>query len=428
MISFNRSYLKRNLLIFTMTYTVLVKYGEIGLKGKNQNFFVSKLVRNISQSAKLNKCDLERTLTQRDRLVCFFNDTNKELIIETLKNVCGIKYFSFAEECEKEMSAMTPIVKKLLKDMKEAGYKEVNFKTKRGDKRFPMKSPEINLEYIAMAKEMGLGINFKNKEDMIFTEISDKKVFIYSSADKVKGFAGLPVGTSGKVLQLLSGGIDSPVSAFSMMRRGCVVDFIHFHSETTNEKAFTMKVRKLAEELNKFQFKCVIHMVPYSVYEMLTMGKIHPRYELVFFKHYILRVADAVAKHSFSTGLVTGDNLAQVASQTLDNMTAVSLHIDNQIYRPLLTYDKEDIVDISREIGCFDLSVEQYKDCCSIHSKNPLTSAKLDKFEEILGDFDMEGLIKESLAQSKAFKINSVKDVEAELNKSENKESDDEEE
>jgi thiamine biosynthesis protein ThiI len=398
-----------------MSYTVLVKYGEIGLKGKNKNFFVSKLIRNISQSAKLNKCDIEKTIKERDRLVCMFNDSNKDLIIETLKNVCGIKYFSFVEECEKEMSIMTSIVRKLLVDMKEKGFKEVNFKTKRGDKRFPLKSPEVNLEYIAIAKELELNINFKNKEDMIFTEISDKKVFIYSSANKTQGFAGLPVGTSGKVLQLLSGGIDSPVSAFSMMRRGCVVDFIHFHSETSNEKAFTMKVRKLAEELNKFQFKCTIHMVPYSVYEMLTMGKIHPRYELVFFKHYILRVADAVAKHSFSTGLVTGDNLAQVASQTLDNMTAVSLHIDNQIYRPLLTYDKEDIVKVSREIGCFDLSVEEYKDCCSIHSKDPLTSAKIDKFEGILADFDMENLIKESVSQSEAFKINSVKDVSVEV-------------
>ncbi|NQZ84959.1 MAG: tRNA 4-thiouridine(8) synthase ThiI [Nanoarchaeales archaeon] len=394
-----------------MSYTVLVKYGEIGLKGKNKNFFVSKLVRNISQSAKLNKCDLERTITERDRLVCSFNDDNKELIIETLRNVLGIKYFSFVETCSKDMESMESIVEKLLVSMKEDGFKEVNFKTKRGDKRFPIKSPDINLEYIAIAKGMDLLINFKNKEDVIFTEISDKQVYIYSSSNKIQGFAGLPVGTSGKVLQLLSGGIDSPVSAFSMMRRGCVVDFIHFHSETSNEKAFTMKVRKLAETLNKFQFKCVIHMVPYSVYEMLTMGKIHPRYELVFFKHYILRVADAVAKYSFSTGLVTGDNLAQVASQTLDNMNAVSLHIDSQIYRPLLTYDKEDIVKVSRDINCFDLSVEQYKDCCSIHSKNPLTSAKIDKFEGILADFDMDGLIKETLAQTKAFKINSVKDV-----------------
>lgn len=394
-----------------MSYTVLVKYGEIGLKGKNKNFFVSKLVRNISQSAKLNKCDLERTITERDRLVCSFNDDNKELIIETLRNVLGIKYFSFVETCSKDMESMEAIVEKLLVSMKEDGFKEVNFKTKRGDKRFPIKSPDINLEYIAIAKGMDLLINFKNKEDVIFTEISDKQVYIYSSSNKIQGFAGLPVGTSGKVLQLLSGGIDSPVSAFSMMRRGCVVDFIHFHSETSNEKAFTMKVRKLAETLNKFQFKCVIHMVPYSVYEMLTMGKIHPRYELVFFKHYILRVADAVAKYSFSTGLVTGDNLAQVASQTLDNMNAVSLHIDSQIYRPLLTYDKEDIVKVSRDINCFELSVQEYKDCCSIHSKNPLTSAKIDKFEGILADFDMDGLIKETLAQTKAFKINSVKDV-----------------
>jgi thiamine biosynthesis protein ThiI len=223
------------MLSFTMTYTVLVKYGEIGLKGKNKNFFVSKLVRNISQSAKLNKCDLEKTITERDRVICMFTEGNKELIIETLKNVIGIKYFSFVQVCVKEMDAMVPIVKELLVEMKENGYKEVNFKTKRGDKRFPLKSPEINLEYIAVAKGIDLDINFKNKEDMIFTEISDKQVYIYSSANKIQGFAGLPVGTSGKVLQLLSGGIDSPVSAFSMMRRGCVVDFIHFHSETSSE-------------------------------------------------------------------------------------------------------------------------------------------------------------------------------------------------
>lgn len=387
---------------------VLVKYGEIGLKGKNKNFFVNRLVKNIKVSCDYSGCEFISVDAKRDRIVCEFDFAiSDELIISSLKNVCGLKSFSFAKQCEKDIEKICELSKEVFGELIEDGVSVVNFKTKRGDKKFPLKSPEINNELIGVAKEFGLGIDFKNKENVVFTEISDKGVFMYSR--KFAGIGGLPVGTSGKVLQLLSGGIDSPVSAFCMMKRGCIVDFLHFHSEVSNEKAFEMKVRELSEVLNKFQFKCRLILVPYSVYEMMTMGKIHPRYELVFFKHYILKVADKLALRDFCGGVVTGDSLAQVASQTLDNMRAVSYKVELPIYRPLLTLDKDEIVDIAREIGTFELSTEQYKDCCSIHSKNPLTAAKMGKFCEILEGFDLDGLVDRSIEESEVFIVNKLR-------------------
>lgn len=385
-----------------MKYTVLVKYGEIGLKGKNQDFFKKKLNKNIAASAKITNTNLIDVIKQRDRTLCIFDD-EKEKIIETLNNVMGIKFFCFVDVLEKDVDKIVVNAKKIALKLKEDKYNQISLVTKRSDKRFPLKSPELNSEIGEMITEIGMKVNYREPEVTIYTEIGDKDVFMYSQRYECAG--GLPVGTSGKVLQLLSGGIDSPVSAYMMMRRGCVVDFIHFHTEPTNEAAFNLKVKDLAESLNKYQFKCKIYMVPYSTYEFLTSGKIPERYELVFFKHYILKVAERVAKFSFSNGIVTGDNLAQVASQTLDNLKAVNLTIDMPIYRPLLTYDKEDIIDVARKIGTFDLSTQSYKDCCSIAAKNPLTKAKVEKFEEILEVFDIDNLIEETIKTIESYDI-----------------------
>jgi len=382
---------------------VLVKYSEIGLKGKNRRYFEKSLIKNIRQSAKFFDARLENVRHEVGRVVCFFDDDeSNDKICECLKNVLGIKFFSFVYEVEKDIDSMVSMAKKLMEE-EFGGCKSISFKTKRADKNFPLISPDVNAKFGEVAVDLGIDIDYKNLEERIFTEITYSKVYMY--AKKIYAYCGLPVNTSGRVLVLLSGGIDSPVAAFNMMRRGVKCDFLHVHMEMDNEVVMSSKIRDTVNVLNKFQYKSKLYLVPYSNYEFLTSGKINPRYELVFFKHFLLRLVDKVAKDMNYDAIVTGDNLAQVASQTMDNLNAASLRIERQIFRPLLCYEKEEIIAKAKEIGTYDLAIQSYKDCCSIHSKNPLTKAKLDKMNAIIDEFDVENLLEKSVADMKQFDI-----------------------
>ncbi|MFW5704663.1 MAG: tRNA uracil 4-sulfurtransferase ThiI [Nanoarchaeota archaeon] len=383
---------------------VLVKYSEIAIKGKKQSSFEHQLIRNIQASAKLQKSNLIKVYRQRNRIICDFED-NEENIHKTLEPVFGIKYYAFAKELKKDIEIFKQEVKKVLKNYKKEEVENIAFKTKRGDKQFPLNSVEINSEFGSIATDLGIKVDYKNAKHVIFLEIPADKDFAYLYQKQFKGAEGLPVGSAGRVLCLLSGGIDSPVAAQEMMKRGCIVDFIHFHSLKDNEKVKDSKIAEMIKVLNKFQFKSTLYAVPYSQYELNTFGQINPRYELVFFKYYIVQLAQKLAEKNEYLGVVTGDAIAQVASQTLENLRAVSLNQIMPIYRPLLTWEKEDIISKAQKIGTLELSHQEYKDCCSIHAKNPLTCARIDKFKAILESFEFEKLLEESLESITTIKI-----------------------
>jgi thiamine biosynthesis protein ThiI len=236
--------------------------------------------------------------------------------------------------------------------------------------------------------------NYSNPEKTIYIEIADK-IYIYTK--RHEGFGGLPVGTGGKVLCLLSGGIDSPVAAWLMMKRGCQVDFLHFHAFPKNRLAKEGKIIETVNILNNYQFESKIFLVPYSEYVLKTQGKIFEEYDLVIFKHYMTRLADKIAQEKKYGAIVNGDNLAQVASQTLENLKAASQKIESPIFRPLIGYDKEEIIGLSKKIGTHDISLERYKDCCSIISKKPSTKTKIKNFERELGKINLDRIISESM-------------------------------
>ncbi len=371
---------------------VLVKYSEIGLKGKNKHVFENQLVRNIKVVCRRNKVVLEKIFKEKSRILCYFADeVSNESIEYVLKGIFGIKFFCYVHQIEKTIDA---ILEKGSELMDELEGKSISFKTKRGDKGFPVKSPDINAELGAIAVDKGFKINYKGAEETIYTEITFNTCYMYAKRFECNG--GLPVGSSGRVLVLLSGGIDSPVAAWNMMRRGVVCDFVHFHTFDNNDKVMETKIRDTVEVLNRWGFSAKLYLVPYSMYEFLTSGKIEQRYELVFFKHFLLRFADRLADEFEYDAIVTGDNLAQVASQTIENLRAASIEIENQIFRPLLTYEKAEIIEKAKEIGTFDLAVQEYRDCCSIFSVNPVTKAKKEKMKDILEKFDVDGLYEKS--------------------------------
>lgn len=382
---------------------LLVHYGEISLKGKNQYEFERQLIRNIKASAKTNNLNLDKVKRSRKRIELIFIEEDKNLIIELLSNIPGIKNFSFVESIKRDEEELFVKVREYLTQYKESGILELSLQTKRSDKQFSLKSPEINSKIGEIALELGIKINYKNTYNIFHTHVTQQKIFL--SSKKYQGIGGLPVGSVGRVLCLLSGGIDSPVAAYHLMKRGCRVDFVHFHSFATNEIAYKSKINDTIKVLNKFQGKSQLYLIPNVVYEMLTGGKIYSNYEMIFFKNFILNYTSKLSQEYGYQGIVTGDNLAQVASQTIENMHVTSLGVDSLILRPLLSYEKDDIVDESRIIGTYDLSIKEYKDCCSLLAKNPVTKAKVEKFNKVKSNIDFDEIYLEAKKKMDNFLI-----------------------
>ncbi len=368
---------------------ILVKFGEIGLKGKNRADFVNRLVGNIQKSANRQGVKVASIKKSRDRLVLVF-DCSKDDVKLVMKYIIGVKYYSFIEEVATDIKAIKSKVVEILDEFSKNTV--IGFKTKRSCKDFPMISPDINRELANIAIKLGFTTAYKGSDETIFVEITKDKSFVYSK--KYYGKDGLPPGTSGKVLVLLSGGIDSPVAAYQMMTRGCTCDFLHFHTNpTSNEPILDTKIKKMIDKINNYQFESKLFLVPRRFYKAATMNKIKPRYEMIFFKHYIFKVADMIAKEHGYDAIISGNALAQVASQTIQNIQAVEHGIDTLIFSPLLTYEKEEIIEIAKKIDTYELSIEPYRDCCSIVAKNPMTQTKLEKFKEVVEQADMKGLL-----------------------------------
>ena len=381
----------------------LIHHAEIGLKKGNFAFFERKLISNVKKISEKNKIKINKISRGEKRILVDF-DSTKIKISEILKKVFGIKNFSFVLETNRSVKDIEEEVEKILKQMKKDKIKKIAFDTKRSDKTFPLTSLQINEKLGEIANQIGLKVDYKNFEKKIFIEIISKKAFIYT--EKFLGLGGLPVGASGKVLTLLSGGIDSPVASWLMMKRGCKVDFLHFHTYRNNNQASNSKIKTLAEELNKYQDSSKLYLVPYSTYEILTHGKILQKYDLVVFKYFMLKFAEKFAEENNYDAIVLGDSLGQVASQTIENLRATSLGISVQIFRPLLTYDKQEIIDLSKKIYTYETSIEKYKDCCSILARKPSTKTKIEFFRKILKAVDINEIVEKSMKDLEIFEVN----------------------
>jgi len=375
----------------------VIHYSEIALKGKNRSFFENKLVNNIITSLKKNNIRFESVSKEESRILCFFND-EKTNVEKALKYVFGIKYFAFVEQVKSEVDEIINKSIELIKDKKS-----ISLITKRADKRFPINSLELNIKIGEQANNLGIKIDFKNAEQKLFIEILSKNTYLYT--EKISGIGGLPVGSSGKVLVLLSGGIDSNLAAWLLMKRGCNVDFLHFHTFPQNKIVLTTKIKKIVETLNSYQIKSRLYLVPYHNYQILTEGKIDQRLDLVVFKNFILRTAQELALKEDHKAIVTGDSLGQVASQTLQNIASTSNQVSILILRPLIGFDKDEIIEMTKKIGTYEESIKDYKDCCSIVAKKPLTSVSVEKIQKALSQIDMNEVIQKTISEIEVFEI-----------------------
>ncbi len=364
----------------------LIHYGEIGLKGGNRRHFEEKLAANV-RKALGNKGEVR---IEQKRLFVE-GKLNLKKTREALLKVFGIEWFALAEECEPTVEGIWKCVKKNLKNVEG---KTFGVKTKRTDKNFPMKSMELSGEIGGRIHEAtGSKVDLGNPEVTVHIIVLQKKAFVHF--EKIKGLGGLPVGSAGRVLCLMSGGIDSPVAAWLMMKRGCEVDYLHVHSFEKNEKVKGTKIEKLVKILDSFQQrKANLLLVPYSHFYART-GEVERRYELVVFRKYLYALAEKIAREKDYGGIVSGDSLGQVASQTLENIAAAQHGLEVPVFRPLISMDKMEIVNIAERIGTYLESIKKYQDCCSLVSvSNPVTKAKksivADYYEKIKGKHLLE--------------------------------------
>jgi thiamine biosynthesis protein ThiI len=362
----------------------LIHYGELGLKGKNRPVFEKRLAENIKKLAGGRVCWLQ------GRLVAEGAD------LEKLKNVFGVAWFAPVSETRVEIGAIEKEVERRLEEEgRAAGRPSFRLKVNRADKNFPLTSPETAAAVgEAVRKRFGLKVDLKRADLTVFVEILADRAFVFF--EKVRGRGGLPVGVSGRVLCLLSGGIDSAVAAFLLMKRGCRVDFLHFHTFAENKQVEATKIRALAEALGRYQPRSRLFLAPYYPFQ-LSLGAVHPGYELVMFRRLMARVGEKIAEEEGYAALATGDSLAQVASQTMENLAVIDEAASLLTFRPLIGFDKEEIISKAKEIGTYDVSIQPYKDCCSIITRQPKTKTKLEVVRRLEQKLGLEEIAEETL-------------------------------
>ncbi|MDQ0224587.1 tRNA 4-thiouridine(8) synthase ThiI [Bacillus sp. 7586-K] len=374
---------------------ILIRYGEISTKGRNRRIFVDRLKRNIKEVlADFPGLDYEGT---RDRLYLHLNNERHEEIIERLQYVFGIQSFSLAIKCESDINI---IKEKALEAIKSLYQRHDTFKVtaKRANKQFPLDTNELNYQigsHILINTE-DLTVDVKNPTINLRVEV--RKEATYLTCYDYKGAGGLPVGSSGKGMLLLSGGIDSPVAGYLSLKRGVELEVIHFFSPPYTSERAKQKVIDLTKELTVFGGSIKLHIVPFTAIQEKIQAQVPENYTMTSTRRMMLKIADILREKQQALALITGESLGQVASQTLESMVAINDVTSTPILRPLITMDKLEIIEIAKQIGTHDISVRPFEDCCTIFTPaSPKTKPKLEKVSRFESFVDFDELVMEAV-------------------------------
>ena len=370
--------------------SVLVRYHEIALKKGNRAYFTELLKKNLLAAVKDLGAKEIRSLPAR-LLLTFKNDVPAATLIERMSTVFGVANFSIVERTARDIDALRG---RILESLNGGRFQSFRIETQRGDKTFPLTSPEINRQLGAAVKEKsGARVDLENAEFTVTVEILPRDAFF--GFNKIAGAGGLPVGSSGRVAALISGGFDSPVAAYRMMQRGCRIIFVHFHSVPYQDKTSQEKVRQLVQLLTRHQFTSRLYMVPFGEIQRHIVAAVARPLRVVLYRRMMLRIAEAIARQEKAKALITGESLGQVASQTLDNMAVIQQAARLPILRPLVGMDKQEIIDQARRIGTFEVSSVPDQDCCQLFvPKHPATKARFIDVEEDETKLDVKDLLR----------------------------------
>jgi thiamine biosynthesis protein ThiI len=375
---------------------IIIHYHEINLKGNNRGWFEAHLQNHITAALKGLKYQKVRKISGR-LIVELSEDSPTEELERRLSMVFGIANFVSAWEVAAEIEAIQSGLEFLIA---QGDFRSFKMDSRRGTKNFPLNSQQLNEQLGAYVQQKtNAEVRLSNPERTFFVEIVDNRAFLYFN--KNPGAGGLPSGTGGKVLCLLSGGIDSPVAAYRLMRRGCRVFFIHFHSFPHTSAESQDKVRNILQILSRFQLQSRLFMIPFAEVQKEIVAYAPPSLRVVLYRRFMVRIAQEVAEREKLKALVTGDSLGQVASQTLENIETISGVCRMPIFRPLIGSDKEEIIESARKIGTYDISIQADQDCCSLFvPRHPETMARPQQAEEAEIGLDIQNLVRSCLSSA----------------------------
>jgi thiamine biosynthesis protein ThiI len=357
--------------------SIVVHYQEIALKGKNRPWFLGRLVRNLKRA--LSDLDIVAVRALMGRIeVQLGPRTTREAAGERLRRTFGIANYSFAKRTALDLDVIS---RAILDDLRDRTCNSFRVSVKRADKRFPMISPQVEREIGGRIRQArGWKVDLDEAELTIHVELLTNEAFYFFG--KERGPGGLPTGTAGRITCLLSGGIDSPVAAHRMLKRGCAASFVHFHSYPILSRASIEKARELVRVLTMWQQRSRLYLVAFGDIQQQVVLAVPAPMRVIVYRRFMLRIAEAIARAWGAKALVTGDVVGQVASQTLENLQVIGSVATLPVFRPLIGMDKEEIMDEARRLGTYDISIVPDQDCCTLFTpRHPQTRGRLEQVE-----------------------------------------------
>lgn len=384
-----------------MKKVLLLKFGELFLKGKNRREFIKLLKHNIVK--KLSGFDFQLSETQGRLVISDYSELYEDEIVSKLQTVFGLIGVASAVEIDTSLEG----IENEIKNIDLSGVKAFKVEVKRADKTFDMTSMELerHLGGVVLNQFSNLKVDLYNPELVLFVELRvNKKTYIYKSLLPCAG--GLPLGSAGKALLLLSGGIDSPVAGYLMSKRGLRLEAVHFHSYPYTSVQAKEKVVELANLISKYCGEIKLHVVSFTEIQEQIHKNCDEEYMITIMRRIMMRIAERICHENGLGAIVTGESLGQVASQTMQSMTVTNSVVSLPVFRPVIAYDKEEIMSVAKNIGTYEASILPYEDCCTVFlPKNPVIRPTIKRAEYLEKNLDVENLINEALANEEIIEI-----------------------
>lgn len=374
---------------------VMVRYGELSTKGKNKKIFINRLAQNVK--AALHQFPDVKVHANRDRMHLELNGSDSDGVLEKLSSIFGIQSYSPVMRLERDMEEVKKTAVKMVKELYAPG-KTFKIATRRADHEFYLDTNDINLMLGDEVLNNVEGIQVKMKKPDITLRVEVRLNGIFLSSETILGAGGLPVGTSGKGMLMLSGGIDSPVAGYLAMKRGVEVEAVHFHSPPYTSPRALQKAKDLTAKIAAFSGSLQFIEVPFTEIQEEIKKSVPEGYLMTITRRFMMRITDRIREQRKGLAIVNGESLGQVASQTMHSMIAINDVTNTPVLRPVITMDKNEIIDIAQKIDTFELSIQPFEDCCTIFAPpSPKTKPDLDRTREYESRMDVEGLIQRAV-------------------------------
>jgi thiamine biosynthesis protein ThiI len=379
---------------------IMVRFGELSTKGKNKMTFINKLGENISHA--LKSFENLKIEVKRDHIYIHLHGEDYDAVASRLKDVSGLLSFSLVYKVENDIEKMKEATLKLLE---EEGKHTFKMKAKRADKVFPMVSDDINRAIAGyVLKNSSYKVDVHNPDVTVSLTVRKDETYIY--VNQVMGAGGYPLGIAGKGMMMMSGGIDSPVACYMMMKRGVKMECIHFAAPPYTNQAVITKITDLLKVLSRYQGQVRLFVVPFTKLQLEIYRAAHEEYAITIMRRMMYRIASKVAEREKCLVIANGESIGQVASQTLKSMKEIENVATLPVIRPLACADKLDIIKKAQDIGTYDISIRPFEDCCTIFDpKNPTTAPQAEKIQRIEASFDWQSLVDECCENLEVIKV-----------------------